>query len=87
MTLSEKQAKCKQALRNYVQLVKITAEAQVKMLELLMHPECTDEMVLAAIHTRRAAMARMREARETLTAKLYEANMNREANALARTPI
>ena len=87
MDTQTKQAKCKQALSTYKELSKLTAHAQVKMLELLMHPECEDSMALEVIHTRRKTMEQMRQARNTLVEKLYEAGMPREASFLAEARI
>ena len=83
----DKKERCKEAMAKYKELTKLTVDAQVKLLELLMHPECEDSMALEVIHTRRKAMAQMRQARNTLVEKLHEAGMTREANALAEARI
>lgn len=87
MDTQTKKAMCKKALATYKELTKLTVEAQVKMLELLMHPECEDSMALEVIHTRRKTMEQMRQARDTLVQKLFEAGLTREGNYLAEARI
>lgn len=87
MYVGTPKARCKAALAKYKDLMELTAEAQVKMLELLMHPDCPDAEVLKVIHTRRKAMEQMRAARDTLVRALHKAGMAWEANALAKTRI
>lgn len=80
-------ATCKAALAKYRDLTKLTVEAQVALLDLLMHPDCTDEQVLEAVHARRKTVSLMRTARDTLVHALRGAGMTWEANALARARI
>ena len=65
---------------NYKELVKLNKQAEAKMLQLLLHPECTDEMALQVIRARREATAQMAKVREQVRQAMYKGGMVLEAN-------
>jgi hypothetical protein len=80
-----KQETAKQAYESYKGLVKRNREAEQKMLELLLHPDCPDEMALQVVKARREATNKLRQSKEPLLKVMYAAGLTREANYFAAT--
>ena len=70
----------REAMANYREWVKVMGKADRLLLELITHPDSTDEQILQCAHERRTSTQSMRKAREQIIRAGYEAGLTMETN-------